>query len=112
MISDPYFLSQVQNGPFVTDDGGAKLKISPLAGMTVSSNGQIKGLGWVKTYDPYISKVVYKLDNKYLSESYQYPFGFTLDAGKLTSGKHVITAVAFDSKGREAARKDFIFNIK
>lgn len=110
MIGNAYFLSQVVNGPLMPNDSAAKIKNIPLEGKTLGANAT--GLAWIKTYDPYISKVVYKIDNQLLATSYQYPFSFPLEINKLKQGKHQITAVVFDSKGRVAARKNFSFMVK
>ncbi len=72
--------------------------------------GVIEGASWAKTYDPYISKVVYKVNNQYLSENTVFPYTFKLDATKLKKGKNILNIITFDSKGKVASRKNIPFN--
>lgn len=62
---------------------------------------------WVKTYDPYISKVVVKLNGKLALSRQQYPYSFKLDPSKLPAGEQQLEVIVFDSKGAEASRKSF-----
>jgi beta-mannanase len=107
IINDDYFLSDVVNGPNVENQSLPGKEISTLQGQTIRDS--VKGLGFVKSYDPYISKVVYRLNGSYLSEQNQYPFGFKLDYQKLKAGTNKLEAVVFDSKGRQAGRKTVTF---
>lgn len=62
---------------------------------------------WVKTYDPYISKVVIKLNGKLALSRQQYPYSFKLDPSKLPAGDQKLEVIVFDSKGVEASRRSF-----
>lgn len=107
VLSDPYFRSKVVNGPLVESEQGTSSVAKSLQGATVFDS--VRGMGFAKTYEPYISKVVYLLNGTKLSESSQYPFAFSIDYGKLKSGTNRLEAVVYDSKGREAGRKAVTF---
>lgn len=107
IIHDPYFLSKVVNGPLVEDQTSPGTVISNLQGQVVRDS--VKGLGFAKTYDPYISKVVYRLNGAYVSEQTQYPFRFALDYQKLKAGTNKLEIVVFDSENRQAGSKTISF---
>jgi len=67
------------------------------------------GIVWVKTYDPYISKVLVKLDGTAVLTKQQYPYSFSLNPNKLKAGSHKLEVIVYDSKSREASRKSFTF---
>lgn len=107
MIKDDYFLSQVVNGPTAPAESQSSQSIyRPFH--TVS--GPVEIASWAKTYDPYISKVVYKVNNDtYLGESTVFPYRFKLDTSKLAKGKNTLNVITFDSKGKVASRKNVTF---
>ena len=109
VIKNDYFLSQVVNGPTASTEASASRSIyKPLQNVS----GVVQGASWVTTYDPYISKVVYKVNDQYLSESTTFPYNFTLDSTKLKKGKHTLNVIVFDSKGKVASRKNINFNVQ
>jgi hypothetical protein len=108
MLSDPYFLSKVVNGPDAENESASKTLVSTLEGKKI--NASISGLSWIKTYDPYISKVTYKLNGKNLTTQVQYPFSFNINYSNLKLGTNKLEIIVFDSKGREAARKSVSFS--
>lgn len=104
MVNEDYFLSDVVNGPLVESQ-----KTKPRVSIPFDNNQTIyhtvQGFTFAKTYDPKISKVVYQLNGKYLSEGTMYPYAYTLNHNQLKAGKNTLTTIIYDSKGREAARK-------
>ncbi|MFD1929328.1 stalk domain-containing protein [Sporosarcina siberiensis] len=107
-LNDAYYLSNVVNGPLVGQDE-KKPKISVPLEQNTTLYHSVDGSGFVKTYDPKISKVVYLLNGSKLSESKEYPYQFSLEHHKLRSGSNKFTAIVYDSKGREAGRKEVSF---
>ncbi|NEU30377.1 hypothetical protein GN156_06230 [bacterium LRH843] len=107
MINNSYFLSNVVNGPNAAAEASTGQIVDPLQGMTVRKS--VTGVGFAKTYDPYIQKVVYLLNGTYLSEAKTYPFAYSLDHSKLKEGTNKLEAVVYDSKGKEAGRKATTF---
>lgn len=107
-LEDNYYLSKVVNGPLVGEDQTTpNLSVPFVQNKTIYHS--VDGTGFAKTYDPNISKVVYLLNGRKLSESKEYPYRFYLEHHKLQSGNNKLTAVVYDSKGREAGRKDVTF---
>ncbi|ADC49280.1 hypothetical protein BpOF4_06090 [Alkalihalophilus pseudofirmus OF4] len=107
MIQDPYYLSKVVNGPMAAEDTPDAPVISELEGMNLRQS--VKGLGFAKTYDPNISKVVYRLNGATIGQPTQYPFSFNLNYNQLKAGTNQLEAIVFDSKDNVAARKIFTF---
>lgn len=109
IIKNDYFLSSVVNGPTAVSETVVSQNVyQPLQNVS----GVMEGASWVKTYDPYISKVVYKINDVYLSESTIFPYKFILDSSKLAKGKNTLNVISFDSKGRVASRKNISFNVQ
>lgn len=109
IIKNDYFLSRVVNGPTAATEVIASQNLyQPLQNVS----GVMEGASWAKTYDPYISKVTYKVNDSYLSESTTFPYKFTLDSSKLAKGKNTLNVITFDSKGKVASRKNLIFNVQ
>lgn len=107
MISDPYFLSSVVEDQTTPSDlPEHKL----LDGQTVTGIVEIDS--WIKTYDPYISQVIYKVDGVKVGTAVQYPFHFSLDTNKIKSGSHKLEVTVMDSKQRKAAVKNITFTTK
>lgn len=110
MIQDPYYLSSVKDTR-QNNSGSAKgytKTISKLSSATKIGTAAT-GMVWVKTYDPYISKVVVKLNGNTVLTKQQYPYTFALDPAKLPSGTQKLEIIVFDSKGKEAAGRNFTF---
>jgi hypothetical protein len=109
MIRDPYFLENVQSQNSGTNAANKAYRMVGLQGKTITS--LIDGHAWIKTYDPYISRVEYKLDGKLWSVTSQYPYAFKLDAAKLSKGIRKFEVIVYDSKQRKAANKVFTFTV-
>ncbi|MUT68424.1 glycosyl hydrolase [Paenibacillus sp. NEAU-GSW1] len=108
LIKDSYYLSEVVQTGQSDGNSGYNKNVAKFADKgTISSN--VTGIAWVKTYDPYISKVVVKVDGVVVLSRQQYPYAFTIDPSKLKAGSHKLEIVVFDSKGREASRKPYTF---
>ncbi len=109
MIRDPYFLPSVQSQGEANIAPLKNHRMAILQGKTITS--VIDGHAWIKTYDPYISRVEYKLDGKPMSVATQYPFKFKLDPTKLSKGVRKLEVIVFDSKQRKAASKVVTFTV-
>ncbi len=109
MLKDPHFLSTVVNGPYAANEDVYNRKTVKSLENGSYLEGKIKGSGWVKIYDPYISKVEYKIDGKQITVSKQFPFEFSFDTTLLSQGKHYLDIGVYDSKGKLASSKTLTF---
>lgn len=107
IVSQPYFLTKVENGPFAKEAKTGKGVVN-LHNMTVRSNGNINIATYVKTYDPYVSKVVYHLNGNLVGESTAFPYDLQVSPSKLQS-TNTLKATVIDSKGRTATTKTVNF---
>jgi hypothetical protein len=108
MIEDPYFLSSVTQNNAASRPNNAQIKrMVAISKRTLT--GKIDGHAWIKTYDPYISKVVYRLNGKQLSTVSQYPFRYTIDMNTLKKGAQSLEVIVYDSKNRQAVTKTYTF---
>lgn len=105
-VSDPYYLTQVQDNKTATATNKA---IYSYTNQTLTSD--VTASFWAKTYDPYIQKVVINLDGQQLASLSQYPFEVKLPVSTMTKGKHTLKATVYDSKGRVAISKQFTINV-
>lgn len=106
MIKDPYYLSKVSQ--LTENKQMLSQSVVPLEDQAVRGS-QVKVIAWVKTYDPYISKVVFSLDGKQVAEKKQYPYQWNVDTKSISSGTHKLKVTVYDSKGREASSKQTTF---
>lgn len=109
MLDDPYFLSEVVGGPYAKEE-----VLTDRITTSEFTNGKyltglVKGNAWIKTYDPYISKVVYKVDGNTITTPTAFPFEFTIDTTKLSAGSHILEIAVYDSKGNLATKKNLAF---
>ena len=110
IIADEYFLSDVVNGPLVENQMNAPKQ-------TKKVNGQLKVTKdttlrtWVKSYDAYISSVVYKLNGERIEEVQVAPYELTIPYSKLKAGAHTLEATVIDSQGK-VVKKEVIKLIK
>lgn len=109
MIKDPYYLGSVVG--FDTKADAATLNQSVTALQDQAVHGKVTGIAWVKTYDPYISKVVFAIDGKQVALRLQYPYDFPIDTTTLSVGNHKLQVTVYDSKGREASNKTVTFKV-
>lgn len=107
IIQHPYFLSDVVNGLYAKEETQKGSTSVSLSGSSI--NESVNGIGFIKTYDPYVSKVAYHLNDKFLSESNQYPFSFKIDFNLLKTGTNKLEVVVYDSKNKVASRKTVSF---
>jgi len=106
MIKDPYYLSDVAK--LTENKQGLSQSVVPIEDQAVRGS-QVKVIAWVKTYDPYISKVVFSVDGKQVAEKKQYPYQWNVDTKTISSGTHKLKVTVYDSKGREASSKQATF---
>lgn len=106
IMQDPYFLSDVVNGPGAAAQDAGRI-VDHLDGEVIRQD--LRGMGFSTIYDPSIDKVVYRLNGQYLSESASYPFRFSVPHASMQNGTNTLEAVVFDSTGREAVRERFSF---
>ncbi len=109
MIQDRYFLTTVRGVGRSNMSPKSINRMISLQNKTVTA--KIDGHAWIKTYDPNISLVEYKLDGKRLSVSSQYPFRYSLDPAKISKGAHKLEVIVYDSKQRKAATKIVSFTV-
>lgn len=107
VVAHPYYLSNVTNGLYANDPLFTGSVVESLHQKTIYHS--VTGHTFAKTYDPYMSKIVYRLNDQILSESNQYPFAFTLDYAKLKAGTNKLEAIVFDSKNQVAGRQTVNF---
>lgn len=99
IISDEYFLSDVVNGPNVGVQQGVPNQSHKING-TLQAAGDVTLRTWVKSYDPYISQVVYKLNGERIKDTTTAPYDVTVPFAKLKAGNNTLEAVVFDSAAR------------
>ena len=104
IVADEYFLSDVVNGPLVE-------KQTEIPKQSKKINGELKVTKditlrtWVKSYDAYISNVIYKLNGQRIGEANVAPYEITVPYGKLKAGTNILEATVFDSQGRVAKKE-------
>lgn len=103
LIKDPYYLSKVSLGSTQTSSTKTVSKFSNQGTLSKAATGIV----WVKTYDPYISKVIVKIDGVTVATKQQYPYSFAIEPEKWKSGSHKFEVIVYDSKSREASRKTY-----
>jgi len=107
LIKDPYYLSAVvgleQVSPVI------KQSVVPYKKQTI--HGDVKGIIWTKSYDPYISKVIVDIDGQEAKVLKQYPYEFNIEGSKLKKGKHSVKISVYDSKGKVATNKTYSIHI-
>ncbi|WP_052130184.1 glycosyl hydrolase [Ureibacillus sinduriensis] len=107
LIKNNYYLQDVENGPFAKTSRSASQTIIALEKQVIRQPVTI--YAWAKTYDPKISKIIFKLDGKYLGESSAYPFAIKINPSQYQNGQHKLQAIVFDSKGKVAIKKTVAF---
>jgi beta-mannanase len=106
-ISHPYYLTAVENGTFAENTGALAYNVTPFESETIRETLTVQA--FAKTYDPNISKISFYLDNQLFTEKTAFPYAVTIDPNGLSTGKHTLRAVAFDSKGRKAVETTSVF---
>nr|WP_307992427.1 glycosyl hydrolase [uncultured Niameybacter sp.] len=109
IVQDDYFLSDVVNGPLVAKQTTLPKTSKEIKG-SVKVSKDLTLRTWVKSYDPYISQVVYKLNGERLESVNIAPYEITLPYAKLKTGQNTLEAVVFDSKGSVAKTEKIILN--
>lgn len=64
---------------------------------------------WIKTFEPYIAKVGFWLDGKFISSADRLPYQFEIDTNSIKAGIHTLELLAFDARGKKliARKKTF-----
>ncbi|TYR76943.1 hypothetical protein FZC79_04400 [Rossellomorea vietnamensis] len=107
LIGDEYYLEDVVNGPFATTKHTELPSIVTLENEVIRKPTTI--YAWAKTYDPNISKVLFKLNGKHVSQSNSFPYSIEINPNQLQSGKHQLQTFVYDSQGRKAIEKSVVF---
>lgn len=107
LIKHDYYLENVVNGPFAESEKSSVQNITPLQKEVIRKPTTV--YAWAKIYDPNISKVFFKLDGKSYGQSQAYPFSVNINPNKLSTGKHKLQAIVYDSKGKQAIKKTVSF---
>lgn len=100
MLKYPYFLNSVSGEPFAAQPGNIRVPVRITQAGTLS--GVISLQAWAKTYDPFISRVEYRLNGRWLASPTRLPYSVTIDASALTNGMQELVVTAFDSLGQAA----------
>ncbi len=104
IISHEYFLSTVVNGPEVKNQVNLPQQSRKL-NRTLQVTGDTTLRLWVKSYDPYISKIFYKLNNEKIASLAEAPYELSIPKAKLKPGKNTLEVTVFDSQGRVAKKE-------
>lgn len=99
IISNDYFLSNIVNGPGVEKQTTFPMQSKKVTD-TIKVHSDITLATWIKSYDLYISQVVYKLGNVKIATVAIAPYQVNISYDKLKVGMNQLEAAAFDSKGR------------
>ncbi|QKS72465.1 tetratricopeptide repeat protein [Paenalkalicoccus suaedae] len=102
VIADEYFLTDVVNGPHAKEETASPF-VSALDGTIVHDTITVST--HAKTYDPYVSRVAYRLNGGDLSSTTTYPYNIDIRRGHLRDGANTLEAIVFDSQGRVAGRE-------
>lgn len=103
IIHDDYFLSDVVNGPYVNNQTTIPSVYKPFSNITITKDTFLTN--WVKLHDPYIQKVIYRLNGVDYATSSFYPYDFMVKQSDLKGGFNTLDIIAFDSKGVERLKK-------
>ena len=104
IVSDDYFLSDVVNGPFVETQSTLP-KTTKEVTDSVQVTQDVTFRTFVKSYDPYIREVVYKLNGVRLPSATKAPYEITIPYAQLQTGENSLEAVVFDSNGNVAKQE-------
>lgn len=115
MLASDYYLKQVVNGPFATSENLQGRPVyetfdsSKLKAIADAAGGKVNLEIYAKTHDPFISKVVYKIDGQIVGTATAFPYASAMNYSGLPVGKHTLELLVFDSKGLVATKKAFNF---
>lgn len=76
------------------------------------SDKPIKGVAWIKIYEPYIAKVEYRLNRKLIGSPTVLPYGFEITPESLVSGINHLQVTAFDHAGKVLLQREVVFNVQ
>jgi len=107
MLGYPYFLERVANGPFAADPETVSVPV-PLSEAVVLE-GMITLQSWAKIYDPFISRVEYRLNGKLIAGPQTLPYSITIDTGKLTNGRQLLAVTIYCSQGKPFVTRNMSF---
>lgn len=107
IIKQDYFLSKVVNGEFTSESKTGNGTVN-LNNATVRTNSTLKIASYVKTYDPFVSKVVYELNGKTVGQSTAFPYDLQVSVSSLQANNKLKVTV-YDSKNRVATTKNVTF---
>ncbi len=66
---------------------------------------------WVKTFEPYIAKVGFWLDGRFISSSDRLPYQFELNTNSIKAGLHTLELLAFDARGKKLISRKKVFKL-
>ncbi len=66
---------------------------------------------WIKTFEPYIAKVGFWLDGKFISSADRLPYRFELNTNSLKAGRHTLELLAFDARGKKLISRKKVFKL-
>jgi len=106
MIKNEHFLSDVVNGPGVPRQSDTPLYMKKLNGEAITRT--VRFSLFSKTYDPYISQVVFHVNGNVYRNSNLFPYKMSLSPADLKTGKNVLSVFTYDSSGKVAFKKNFV----
>ena len=73
--------------------------------------GELRLGAWVKTFEPYITKVDFLLDGKPISSADRLPYTFELNTNSFKPGTHTLELRAFDVRGKRLISRQKVFKL-
>ena len=102
-IKDNYYLSDVVNGPYAKVGISSTKSYKEIDKKPLSADRKISL--HAKTYDPYISKALLKVNGVFQEIDFSMPFEFSIHASLVKPGLNEVEVVLYDSKEKEAYRE-------
>jgi hypothetical protein len=90
LFFEPYFLSRY--------DLNSSVKRPILMPDVLKFYGILRLGAWVKTFEPYIAKVSFFLDGKFISSADRLLYQFELNTNSIKTGQHILELRAFDAR--------------
>jgi hypothetical protein len=104
LFYEPYFLSSFTAAP-------PMVRPQPFP-RNFSVTGVVRAGFWLKTYDPFPSKIIVTLDGQPLSEMTSPPYRFEIEPQRLGQGQHVLKWQVFGSNANIILTKGLQFMVK
>ena len=103
LFFEPYFLSGY--------DLNASIKRPIPMPEVLKFYGVLRLGAWVKTFEPYIAKVGFWLDGKFISSADRLPYQFEFNTNSIKAGQHTLELLAFDARGKKLISRKKVFRL-